>query len=135
MYSLFFSIFTLYSCSSSESNTKSDAQVSKETGIPKRYLIAAQEFCACHGVFLQIQYDGEVAKQNEDITKMTELGEQLKNLPSRADCSKAIDAKMEQLEKEDGGEIMEKNFDAAAEIHCPIFIQILDMAEQFENVG
>lgn len=135
IYLLIFSVFTIFSCTSSESNSTSDAQISTDTGIPERYLVAAKEFCTCHGDFLQIQYDGQVAKQNQDITKMAKLGEQLEQLPSREDCSKAIDAKMEQLEKEDGGEIMEKNFDAAAEIHCPIFIQILDMAEQFEDIG
>lgn len=132
---LIFSVFTIFSCNSGDSKAESNAQISSETGIPERYLVAAKEFCDCHGAFLQIQYDGEVAKQNQDIAKMTELGEQLKNLPNRADCSKAIDQKMEQFEKEDGGELMEKHFDAAAEIHCPIFIKILDMAEQFEDVG
>ena len=123
-----------FSCNTS-SGEKTNAQKAADSNIPERYLVAAQEFCDCHGDWLQIQYDGEIAKKNQDIEKLTKLGNKLKALPDRSECTKAMDIKMEQYEREDGPEMMEKYFDAAAKINCPIFIQILDLAEQVQDVG
>lgn len=136
-FQLFFAVtFALFfSCTSGENGQKTNAQLAAETNIPERYLVAAEEFCACHGEWLQIQHDGEVAKKEQDIEKLTALGEKLKALPDRTECTKAMDTKMEQYEKEDGPEMMEKHFDAAAKIKCPIFIQLLDMAEAAQDVG
>lgn len=124
-----------FSCNSGSVGEKTNTQKAADSDIPLKYLEAAEEFCACHGDWLQIQYDGEVAKKNQDIAKLTELGEKLKALPDRTDCTKALDTKMEQYEREDGPEMMEKYFDAAAKVNCPIFIKILDLAEQVQDVG
>lgn len=110
-----------------------DLPIISDVGIPEKYITLAKDFCECNGKWMDLQMKGEIAKQHQDLTRIIELGDELKKLPNRTACNEALDKKMEAYEKEDGVEFMNENFFAASTFHCPVFDKFMNLAESLQQ--